>query len=679
MLALVVALALALRVSVGLGPYSGAADPPRYGDFEAQRHWMELAIHLEPSDWYVNSTRNDLSWWGLDYPPLSGYQSWLHGKLLTALLLPEGERGRALALTRESRGFESPGSKLAMRAAVLASDAVVWFPCALAALLVFSSSPSSPPRSSGGKGKKKKEQQQRGGSREEGKGRGEQQQQEQRQRQQQQQQRRRRVQSLLWPAAAVLLQPALVLVDHGHFQFNGLGLGLSAAAAAAAASDWRILGSVLFTCALNHKQMALFFAPAFFGHLLGRCLESARRAAAGPAKGEKTKGARSPSSAGSNRREGDAPPPPPAPSPSLLPFLLRAGLRAAALGLAVALTMLALWWPVVPKDERGLPRAAGALAVLSRLAPVQRGIFEDYVANFWCASHPLFGWKRRFSREQLARMAAALTLIAAFPSTLHQILRPSKRGMLYCMACSSLAFFLFSYQVHEKSILLPLLPVSLLALGSEEGEVEEEEEEEEEEDDERKQEKKAATATSSLSRRLSAPPSERFLASWLPVAGCFSMWPLLRRDGLAWSYAGCLVLWIGAVVASRPARGAGGAPERRRRRRRRRRGTRRTETELALRLGPAAAVAGALVLHACHAMVRPPASLPWLWDAAITSYCSLFFFAAFAYLNLRMWFGSLEEGGGEREEQQGLTSTAKALHPRRAGPAAASSSRAKRD
>ena len=35
------------------------------------------------------------------------------------------------------------------------------------------------------------------------------------------------MQSLLWPAAAVLLQPALVLVDHGHFQFNGLGLGLS--------------------------------------------------------------------------------------------------------------------------------------------------------------------------------------------------------------------------------------------------------------------------------------------------------------------------------------------------------------------------------------------------------------------------------------------------------------------
>jgi hypothetical protein len=30
----------------------------------------------------------------------------------------------------------------------------------------------------------------------------------------------------LWVAAAVLLQPALLLIDHGHFQFNAVSLGL---------------------------------------------------------------------------------------------------------------------------------------------------------------------------------------------------------------------------------------------------------------------------------------------------------------------------------------------------------------------------------------------------------------------------------------------------------------------
>lgn len=49
--ATLVALAFALRVAVGLGPYSGAGHPPKFGDYEAQRHWMELAIHLKPSEW----------------------------------------------------------------------------------------------------------------------------------------------------------------------------------------------------------------------------------------------------------------------------------------------------------------------------------------------------------------------------------------------------------------------------------------------------------------------------------------------------------------------------------------------------------------------------------------------------------------------------------------------------
>ena len=530
---------------------------------------------------------------------------------MTNFLLPEDEKDLALALTAESRGFESAGSKRAMRAAVLASDALVWLPCTLAALLVFSSS-----------GKKRR------GKEEEGEG-----EEKARRRSRQQQQR---LLLFFWPAAAVLLQPALVLVDHGHLQFNGIGLGLSAAAAAAAATDKRILSSILFTAALNHKQMAMYFAPAFLGHLLGRCLESAKRAGR---------------SKGGSRKERNAPS-----SSSLLLLLLRTGLRAAALGLTVALTMLFLWWPVVPKKDGAL---SGAITVLSRLAPVQRGIFEDYVANFWCASHPLFKWKRRFSREQLARAAAALTLAASFPAALHQVLRPSKRGMLYCMACSSFAFFLFSYQVHEKSILLPLLPVSLLALGSEGGETEEKK---------GKKEDKAGFFFSSLA---SAPPSEPFLACWLPVAGCFSMWPLLHRDGLAWSYAGCLVLWIGAVVTSRPE--AEGEEEEEERRRRRQR----TRTELVLLYGPVAAVAGALLLHACHALVEPPQALPWLWDAAITSYCSIAFFAAFCYLNLRMWLcGGLQEK--EETLEQKATSTARAL-PRRAGPAAASSSRAKRD
>lgn len=42
-----------------------------FGDYEAQRHWMEITTYTPIGDWYRNTTTNDLLYWGLDYPPLS--------------------------------------------------------------------------------------------------------------------------------------------------------------------------------------------------------------------------------------------------------------------------------------------------------------------------------------------------------------------------------------------------------------------------------------------------------------------------------------------------------------------------------------------------------------------------------------------------------------------------------
>lgn len=87
-----------VKLLTGLGPYSGScswsivkygtgcglniaflvsghATPPIYGDYEAQRHWMEITKHLPIRRWYSY----DLQYWGLDYPPLTAYVSWLCG------------------------------------------------------------------------------------------------------------------------------------------------------------------------------------------------------------------------------------------------------------------------------------------------------------------------------------------------------------------------------------------------------------------------------------------------------------------------------------------------------------------------------------------------------------------------------------------------------------------------
>jgi alpha-1,3-glucosyltransferase len=74
-----------VKFLIGLGSYSGQSTPPMFGDYEAQRHWMELTIHLPFRQWYTY----DLSYWGLDYPPLSAYVSWICGILSVYSILVE--------------------------------------------------------------------------------------------------------------------------------------------------------------------------------------------------------------------------------------------------------------------------------------------------------------------------------------------------------------------------------------------------------------------------------------------------------------------------------------------------------------------------------------------------------------------------------------------------------------
>ncbi|KAK9833048.1 hypothetical protein WJX74_005586 [Apatococcus lobatus] len=347
--------AVLIRCIVGLHSYSGAQNPPTFGDYEAQRHWMETTLHTPMLEWYQETPDNPLSYWGLDYPPLSAYQSWLCGKVLD-FFEPE-----AVAL-KSSRGYETQSSKVLMRWTVLAFDLLVYFPAMLACVAVFGA--------------------------------------------------RRPPEQRLWLLAATLLQPALLLIDHGHFQYNCISLGLAAGAAAAIAANWVHVGAVLYCLSLNHKHMAAYFAPAFFAHLLGRCLQQ--------------------------------------------PTFSCKVRAVVSLGLMVVGTFVMLWSP-------WLGSWAAARQVLTRLIPLSRGIFEDYVANFWCVSNVIFKWKLRLSQQVLAKACLVTTLAAILPGLVAQIRRPSKQGLLLAMAQSSLSFFLFSYQVHEKSILFPLLPISLLA------------------------------------------------------------------------------------------------------------------------------------------------------------------------------------------------------------------------
>lgn len=71
---------------------------------------------------------------------------------------------------------------------------------------------------------------------------------------------------------AILLQPATILIDHGHFQYNTVMLGLVVASLDAILAGRMLWACLFFVGALGFKQMALYYAPAMFAFLLGVCI-----------------------------------------------------------------------------------------------------------------------------------------------------------------------------------------------------------------------------------------------------------------------------------------------------------------------------------------------------------------------------------------------------------------------
>ena len=207
-------------------------------------------------------------------------------------------------------------------------------------------------------------------------------------------------------------------------------------------------------CALLFKQTTLYFAPAFFLHLFA---EAVHGNCVGPVSGRLENG-----------REGQ----------TMMIFFVK---RVTKLGLTVLGTAVGILLPFGGQ----LPQ------VLRRVFPLGRGVFEDYVSNIWCLLSPVIKLRditrneaeiyghtggpgaaqedhaaaagKEQTKQLLLLTSLALTALGSFGSGFKQIVvGPSKLRFLRGLFGSSLSFYLFSWQVHEKAILLPLLPSLLL-------------------------------------------------------------------------------------------------------------------------------------------------------------------------------------------------------------------------
>lgn len=210
-----------LRATISLHSYSGKSKSPMHGDFEAQRHWQEVTVNLPIKDWYENTTDNDLMYWGLDYPPLTAYHSYLIGCFAKVV-------NASYVELHTSRGITTDQHKNFMRHTVLVADLLIYIPAMVVACsIIFNGILNLKNRKTEGL-------------------------------------------KLIYLLAAVLY-PGQIIIDNGHFQYNNISLGLTVFAVAAILTDRRILGSILFILSLNYKQMELYHAIPFFCYLLANC------------------------------------------------------------------------------------------------------------------------------------------------------------------------------------------------------------------------------------------------------------------------------------------------------------------------------------------------------------------------------------------------------------------------
>jgi len=134
--------------------------------------------------------------------------------------------------------------------------------------------------------------------------------------------------------------------------------------------------------------------------------------------------------------------------------------------------------------------------------PFARGLYEDKVANLWCSLSPIIKINKYLPQQVIIRLCIALTCIGFLPACIKSMLKPTPISFIYSLVCCSFSFFMFSFQVHEKSILLPLLPATLLILHHPQ------------------------------------------FVSWLIIIATYSMYPLLQKDGLNLAYWSLQILFI---------------------------------------------------------------------------------------------------------------------------------------
>lgn len=245
-------------------------------------------------------------------------------------------------------------------------------------------------------------------------------------------------------AISVLLSPGLLIIDHIHFQYNGFLYGVLVYSLVLAKKKSGLLSSgLVFAALLCLKHIYAYLAPAYFVFLLRTyCL-----------------------------------------SPKSI-FRIQ-WLNCIKLGSGIGAILAAAFGPFAMKNQ--IPQ------ILSRLFPFARGLCHAYWApNVWAMYSftdrilihvaPRLGWHVKTEAlnsvtrglvgdtsfavlpDVSPRACFILTIIFQVLPLVHLFLQPTWDNFVGAVTLCGYASFLFGWHVHEKAILLVIIPFSLLAL-----------------------------------------------------------------------------------------------------------------------------------------------------------------------------------------------------------------------
>ncbi|XP_065353577.1 probable dolichyl pyrophosphate Glc1Man9GlcNAc2 alpha-1,3-glucosyltransferase [Cloeon dipterum] len=373
----------------------------RSTDFEVHRNWLAVTHSLPLKQWYTDET----SPWTLDYPPLFAWFEYLLSQV-AAFFDPE-------MLRVSNLNYASNATVLFQRLSVIITDAFLAYGTKECCSFIRASGVRKSSRW-----------------------------------------------TLTWGspisvlALLVLGNAGLLMVDHIHFQYNGFLLGILLISIARMLQGKYLSSAAWFSALLNLKHLFLYVAPAYGVYLLRNyCLCDPEE----------------PESRGL----------------WILGGKRLSISRVAKLACIGGLICFASFGPFIFAGQFG--------QVLSRLFPFKRGLCHSYWApNFWALYNaadkmavivgkrlgfPIVsnsavmtgGLVQEFEHTVLPSISPRVTFVCSvvtmLPALIKLWLSPANPlHFVRCIVLCAFSSFMFGWHVHEKAVLLMIIPLSLLAV-----------------------------------------------------------------------------------------------------------------------------------------------------------------------------------------------------------------------